>query len=158
MVFCDFANSWLWSTDATGTTVVQIVTTGTQQSGWKCCWSKVWIHSDSPPRASDTTYKLILVKHSTQNWGNFEKLVEHLPMKQCPVLSWKYCGRGALFWDVLKPMKLWNIWAFFSVHCRSIEHFIPVSGVGTICKLSVFSSMKIYFVQHMNLFWHHPLF
>lgn len=35
-------------------------------------------------------------------------------------------------------MKLWNIWAFLSVHCRSIEHFIPVSSVGTKCKLSYF--------------------
>ena len=48
-------------------------------------------------------------------------------------------------------MKLWNTWAFFSVHCRSIEHFIPVSGVGTKCKLSFFSSTKIYLVQHINL-------
>ena len=35
-------------------------------------------------------------------------------------------------------MKLWNMWAFFSVHCRSIEHFIPVSSVRTKCKLSFF--------------------
>lgn len=84
-------------------------------------WTKVCIHSDSPPMSSDAPYKLILVEHSNQNRGNFLGAGGTLANEAMSIFIRKILWRRSfVLGPVLKRMKLWNTWAFFSVHCRSI--------------------------------------